>query len=208
MDVRAQSDARQALTMKPARVINVGADLGPPASGAASRASTLTARQPTCSCSWLHPGHRPRLDQSCGFTLLEVLVGIAILAMAAVVLGAAYANTLGAHAAVAQRARTGDGMDYLREVIFNEAEREKVEQGGQLALPDGGQLHWEATIEEAAVPDLFKVVIRGRIAGGTAKEAEEFEHTSMLLRPAWSDSGKREQVRSDWTKLREKEKRR
>jgi len=143
-----------------------------------------------------------------GFTLLEVLVAIAILAMAAVVLGAAYANTLGAHAAVAQRASKGDGMDYLREAVFNESERSKVEEGGQLALPDDRQLRWEATIEEAAVPDLFKVVIRGRISGGTAKEAEEFEHTSMVLRPSWSDGGKREQLRDDWTKLREREKRR
>ena len=153
----------------------------------------------TRSRSWLH--------QSCGFTLLEVLVGIAILAMAAVVLGAAYANTLGAHAAVAQRASQGNGMDYLREVIFNESERSKVEEGGQLALPDGRQLSWEAQIEEAAVPDLFKVVIRGRISGSAAKDAEEFEQTSMLLRPSWSDSGKREQLRDDWVKLREKEKR-
>ena len=49
-----------------------------------------------------------------GFTLLEVLVGIAILAMAAVVLGAAYVNTLGAHEAVARRAAAGSGMDYLQ----------------------------------------------------------------------------------------------
>ncbi len=134
-------------------------------------------------------------------------MGIAILAMAAVVLGAAYVNTLGAHAAVAQRASKGSGMDYLREVVFNEPERGKVEEGGQLALPDGRQLRWEAVIEEAAVPDLFKVVIRGQITGGTAKDAEEFEQTSMLLRPTWSDEGKREQLRGEWTKLREKEKR-
>lgn len=143
-----------------------------------------------------------------GFTLLEVLVAIAILAMAAVVLGAAYANTLGAHAAVAQRAAKGNGMDYLRELIFNEPERTKVEEGGQVALPDGRQLRWEATIEEATVPDLFKIVIRGQITGGATKDDEQFEQTSMLLRPTWSDKGKREQLRDDWTKLREKEARR
>lgn len=141
-----------------------------------------------------------------GFTLLEVLVGIAILAMAAVVLGAAYANTLGAHAAVAQRARTGDSMDYLREVIFNEPERDKVEKGGQVTLPDGRLLNWEATVEEAAVPDLFKVTVRGRFSGAASKD-DDFEHVAMVLRPTWSDSGKREQLRGDWTKLREREER-
>ncbi len=132
-----------------------------------------------------------------------MLVGIAILAMAAVVLGAAYVNTLGAHEAVARRAAAGSGMDYLREVIFNETERTKVEEGGHLALPDNRQMDWEAVIEEAPVPDLFKVVVRGRITGTGNKDAEEFEQTLMLLRPTWSDAGEREKLRVEWDKLRE-----
>ena len=132
-----------------------------------------------------------------------MLVGIAILAMAAVVLGAAYVNTLGAHEAVARRAAAGSGMDYLRDVILNETERTKVEEGGHLALPDNRQMDWEAVVEEAPVPDLFKVVVRGRITGTSTKDQEEFEQTLMLLRPTWSDAGEREKLRVEWDKLRE-----
>lgn len=147
--------------------------------------------------------HSLHASRCFGFTLLEVLVGIAILAMAAVVLGAAYVNTLNAHAAVARRANAGNGMDYLREAVLNEPERDQVEQGGQRALPEGRQLQWEATVEEAAVPDLFKVTVRGRITGAATNDDEKFEQTLMLLRPTWSDAGKREQLLADWGKQRE-----
>ena len=179
---------------------DVGPDLGPASIGAvAAQAGQAGPRSGPTSA-----GDRNRR----GFTLLEVLVGIAILAMAAVVLGAAYVNTLGAHEAVARRAAAGSGMDYLRDAILNETERTKVEEGGHLALPDNRQLNWEAVVEEAPVPDLFKVVVRGRIAGTSSKDQEEFEQTLMLLRPTWSDAGEREKLRVEWEKLRENDLRR
>lgn len=138
------------------------------------------------------------------FTLIEVLVALAILALAAIVLGAAYANTLGAHRAVAQRASGGSAMDFLRDQILNEPEREKVEKGGDLALPDDRRLRWEARIEEAPVPDLFKVTLTTRTNGGTMKAEETETETLMLLRPTWSDPQRREQLRSDWRADREK----
>ena len=138
-----------------------------------------------------------------GFTLLEVLVGLAILALAVVVLGAAYVNTLGAHATVAQRATAGVGMDYLREAVLAEADRQKVEVGGRMSLPDDRALHWEATVETAAVPDLFRVVVSGRITGGRDGGEETFEQKLMLLRPGWSEPDRREQVRAEWAHVRE-----
>lgn len=134
------------------------------------------------------------------FTLIEVLASIAILAMAAVVLGAAYVNTLNAHYAVAVRARAGHEVDYLRESILNEPERDKVEKGGNVTLPDNRRLQWDALIEEATVPDLFKVTVRGRIFGTSATADDTFEQSLMLLRPTWSDPAKREQLRTEWAK--------
>ncbi len=138
-----------------------------------------------------------------GFTLIEVLAAIFVLALAAVVLGAAYANTLGAHAAVAQRALVGSHMDFLRDAVLNEPEREKVEEGGDVPLPENRQLRWEAKIEEAPVPDLFKVTVTGRVSGARPGEAEEFTQVLMLLRPTWSDPQRREQIRSEWRAARE-----
>ncbi|MBI2514207.1 MAG: prepilin-type N-terminal cleavage/methylation domain-containing protein [Opitutae bacterium] len=148
-------------------------------------------------------GHRPPL-QSRAFTLIEVLVALAVLALAAIVLGAAYANTLEAHRAVAQRAVGGSAMDFLHDQVLNEPEREKVEKGGDVSLPDDRRLRWEAKIEEAPVPDLFKVTVTTRTSGGTMKADEESTETLMLLRPTWSDAQRREQLRSDWRAAHEK----
>ncbi|MBA3848736.1 MAG: hypothetical protein C0502_01915 [Opitutus sp.] len=132
------------------------------------------------------------------FTLIEVLVSLALLALAAVVLGAAYANTLEAHRAAAQRAAAGAPVDFLREQILNEPEREKVERGGDLALPDNRRLRWEAKLEEAPVPDLFQVTVTFRVDGDATRPAEESAQRLMLLRPTWSDPQRREQLRADW----------
>lgn len=139
------------------------------------------------------------------FTLIEVLISLAIVGIAAVVLGAAYANTLGGHAAVAERAARGTVLDHLSAVVLNEPEREKVEAGGDVTLPENRRLRWEAEIDEAAVPDLFKVVLKGRVEGGPAGQVEEFTQTLMLLRPTWSDPQQREQRRTEWRASRPEE---
>lgn len=143
--------------------------------------------------------------RSHGFTLIEVLIGIAVLGIAAVVLGAAYVNTLSAHAAVAQRATDGSFLDNLNEVVLNEPDRTKVEAGGDIPLPDNRRLRWQATIEEAPVPDLFRVVVKGEVLGDATKATEEFTQTLMLLRPTWSDPQRREQLSTDWREGRTKE---
>lgn len=148
----------------------------------------------TCS-----PARRSR-----AFTLIEVLIALAILAIAAVVLGAAYANTLHAHAAIAQRADAGNAMDFLRDQLLNETEREKIEKGGDLNLPDDRRLRWEAKLEDTLVPDLFKVTITTRVSGGTLKADEESTETLMLLRPTWSDAATRDRIRTDWRAARDK----
>jgi hypothetical protein len=53
------------------------------------------------------------------------------------------------------------------------------------------------------VPDLFRVVVSGRITGGTDANEEIFEQKLMLLRPGWTDAGRREQVRMEWMRQRE-----
>lgn len=138
-----------------------------------------------------------------GFTLIEVIAAIAILGLAAVMLGAAYTNMLGAHHAVAQRALMGSNVDFLREVVLNEPERDKVEQGGDVPLPENRQLRWEAEVEEAVVPDLFRVTVTARVSGTKPGEDEEFTQVIMLLRPTWSDPQRREQLRSEWRASRE-----
>ena len=170
-----------------------------------NRWSALTSTRSGPSCERERVGVNT-LHQTIAFTLIEVLISLAIVALAAIVLGAAYANTLGAHHAAAQRATAGHAVEFLREQVLNEPERDKVEAGGDVALPDNRRLRWEAKIEEAPVPDLFKVTLTGRIDGGASTEPEEMTHTLMLLRPTWSDPTRREQLRTEWRASREEAK--
>lgn len=131
------------------------------------------------------------------FTLLEVLVGIAILALAAVVLGAAYTNTLEAQHAVGRPDAGSEVWPYLGAVVLTETARETLERGGELELPDGRRLRWAAQIEAMPVPDLYRVGLRGRFSD----TGQEFGRRLLLLRPTWSDPIEREKLREEWNRL-------
>ncbi len=130
-------------------------------------------------------------------------MGLAILALAVVVLGAAYVNTMNAHATAAGPAEPGWNLVYLRAAVLAEPELRKVEQGGRLVLPADRILEWEATVTAAAVPDLFRVVVRGRVSGPGGDGEQTFERALMLWRPGWSEPGERERLRAAWVRVRE-----
>ncbi|MCW5548593.1 MAG: prepilin-type N-terminal cleavage/methylation domain-containing protein [Opitutaceae bacterium] len=137
------------------------------------------------------------------FTLLEVLVGIAILALAAVVLGAAYTNTLQAQHAVGRPDAGSEAWPYLSAVILTETTRETLEEGGEMELPDGRRLRWAAQIEAMPVPDLYRVSLTGR----HFDTGREFERRLMLLRPTWSAPIERDKLREEWNRLQAAEER-
>jgi general secretion pathway protein I len=130
------------------------------------------------------------------FTLIEVLISLAIFALAAVVLAAAYLNVLGSYQAVARRQQGEEEWKLVRTTVLSEPDRTKIEAGGRLALADGSSLRWTAKIEEAAVADLFAVTIRAgpEFAVGTENRARE--QKLMLLRPHWSDPVARDKLRA------------
>lgn len=115
-----------------------------------------------------------------GFTLPEVLLSLAILAVAAVAAGQAVRASLG----LLERARNVEqpplGWTIGREALLRAGSIDEAEEGGRIDLPDAGNVDWEADVEETELPDLFEVVLR--------VEAEDREKTEtlFLFRPAWS----------------------
>jgi general secretion pathway protein I len=131
------------------------------------------------------------------FTLVEVLVSLAIFAVAAVVLSAAYLNVLGAYGSARQRHQEEEDWKTLRALLVTEADREKLERGGRFALPGSRFVNWAVRIEPTEVADLFAVTIRAESAGpGSAETPPPQERKIMLLRPAWSEPGERDQLRA------------
>jgi len=142
-------------------------------------------------------GPRGRATSGRGFTLLEVLVSLAIFALAAVVLGAAYVNVLLGYDAMTKRNGREENVRMMRAALFTEPDRTKVEQGGDLGLPDGNSGHWEAKVEETTLADLFRVTLRCEIPEANQAQPWVHEQTFMLLRPTWSDPVIREKLRGE-----------
>jgi len=129
------------------------------------------------------------------FTLVEVLISLAIFALAAVVLSAAYLNIISSYSAMGGRQQAEEDWNWLRLSVLLEPDRKKVEAGGRLALTNGQQLVWTAKIEPTDVADLFRVNLRGETAQTTGPEAWQRSQMVQLLRPTWSDPAEREKLR-------------
>lgn len=126
------------------------------------------------------------------FTLVEVLVSLALFALAAVALSAAYLNVIAAYRDkdVAQDRQTAGEL--LRIAALPEPDRDALERGGTVELPDRQTTTWSARIEPTTLADLFAVELRWHIVG---RHDDEHSLRLMLHRPAWSDPGERDRLR-------------
>ena len=133
-----------------------------------------------------------------GFTLIEVLIALAIFALAAVVLASAYLNVLTAYHRVGLGRERDASLQMLRTALLSEPDRRKAEDGGSLALDERRTARWRAEIEATSVADLFRVTLIGEIpsAESTARVVSS-RQTLMLLRPSWSDPVEREKLRAE-----------
>jgi general secretion pathway protein I len=139
------------------------------------------------------------------FTLIEVLVSLAIFAVAAVSLGAAYSNVLLSRIAMKQDEQRLDDRSRCRAALLETPGFEDVEAGGEIHLPGGRTARWQGKIEATAVSDLFAVQLTAEIEANDGGEAEEFAETRMLLRPTWSIPSDRQKIRDEARQRLEKE---
>jgi general secretion pathway protein I len=136
------------------------------------------------------------------FTLLEVLVSLAVFGLFAVVLGAAYINVLNAYEIAGRSSVRDENLRFARAMLLAEPDREKAERGDDFEAADGIRLHWRAQIEPTATADLFEVTFTCETSDPKAgRTATPTTQTFMLVRPTWSQGG-------DTAKLRAKAKER
>ncbi|MEI6794475.1 MAG: prepilin-type N-terminal cleavage/methylation domain-containing protein [Verrucomicrobiota bacterium] len=141
-----------------------------------------------------------------GFTLIEVLVSLAIFALAAVSLGAAYSNVILGRIALQQDEQRLDDIARCRAALMETPGFDDVETGGEIHLPGDRTAKWKGKIEATAVSDLFAVQLTCEIqALKDGDYGDEINETRMLLRPTWSIPADRQKIRDDARQRLEKE---
>lgn len=137
--------------------------------------------------------NRPRHS---AFTLLEVLVALAIFALAAVVLGAAYVNVLNGYE-VARRATVSDPeMQFARAQLLAQADVDLAREGGEFESGDGRRVTWRAAIEPTEQADLFTVTFECEIAASATQREQKSTQVFRVLRPTWSVAADRNTLRA------------
>jgi general secretion pathway protein I len=142
------------------------------------------------------PPHRRR-----AFTLIEVLVALAIFMMMAVVLGTSYINILNAYDIAGRSVLVDDDVRFARAALLAEADRELVERGGEFDGGNGRRVAWKAVVEPTNVADLFAVTFTCEITVPSEPKPEIIEERFRLLRPTWSEPAERDKLRAE-TKTR------
>ena len=126
-----------------------------------------------------------------GFTLLEVLVALAIFTLAAVVLGSAYVNVLNGYDIAQHSNARNDDLEFARSQLLAITDIDDAEKGGEFDdSANGCHVSWHAQIDPTQTADLFTVTFTCAITvtdPSTHNHDETVTQTFMLLRPTWSD---------------------
>jgi prepilin-type N-terminal cleavage/methylation domain-containing protein len=126
-----------------------------------------------------------------GFSLIEVVIAVAIFGAAATVLTLSFTNALLARERSIRHDLLEADVRAVRMQLLLEPKLEDAEDGGRFKTLHFEEASWEATIEPTNIVDLFKVELR--IDFSNPPEDLPGEHTEILylLRPTWSESDER-----------------
>ncbi len=131
------------------------------------------------------------------FTLVEVMVALAIFAMAAIVLGASYVNVLMGYAVVNRAPHADADLYFARAALQAEADRETAEEGDEFESANGRRVRWSAVITPLNVADLFEVTFTCELTDSGETQPRVVTQTFRLLRPTWSEGEDRETLRTE-----------
>jgi general secretion pathway protein I len=148
---------------------------------------TVLAQRPRHPRSTRHGQvDRATCGRVAGFTLLEVLVALAIFALAAIVLGSAYLNILTSYDVVSRNAAVSEDVAFARQQVLTEADRTKLEKGGDFDSANGRRVHWNVDIESATMPDVYTVTFTCEIGDPGKPEPTKTVEKFTVLRPTWT----------------------
>ena len=126
-----------------------------------------------------------------GFSLIEVVIAVALFAAASVVLTSAFVNALLAREHGQNNSLRTDDVRAVRLQLLLQANRDDAEDGGDLETLHSGLATWRCSIEESQIVDLFKVLFEIKFSDPIEGTDKNYQESLYLLRPTWSESDKR-----------------
>ncbi|MDQ8187345.1 prepilin-type N-terminal cleavage/methylation domain-containing protein [Pelagicoccus sp. SDUM812002] len=140
---------------------------------------------------------RLRRSRAAGFTLLEVLVSLALFFMAVTFFSMTYLNTLMAIEGTRLNQGLEQDMAAIRRQALMIADIEELEEGGDVVTGEHGLARWSLEYEPTAVADLFLVTLSVELDPDDAENgAREATERFYLTRPSWSEPTERDELRA------------
>lgn len=132
-----------------------------------------------------------------GFSLIEVLIALAIFAAASTVLVSAFASAM-----LARERSVGNDLLHadiraVRMQLLLEPSLEAAEDGGNYPTLNHGEATWQAVIEPTEVVDLFRVELQIEFSAPPEDQTGTHSEQLYLLRPTWSEAGERSELLAD-----------
>ncbi|MBL6919996.1 MAG: type II secretion system protein [Puniceicoccaceae bacterium] len=138
-----------------------------------------------------------RSKRVAAFTLVEVLIAVAIFAMAASVLMSAFVNALLSRESAAKYDLLNADIRAVRMQLLLEPNLEDAEDGDEYETVHSGEASWEAQVVPTNVVDLFQVELSIRFSEPPVGLVADYTETLYLLRPTWSESEERSDLLQD-----------
>lgn len=122
-----------------------------------------------------------------GFSLIEVVIAIAIAGAAFIVLTETFFNILLTLGSLETQSDHQRDVRFVRSQIIQLADREEVEDGGEITTLNLGEAEWIAEVEETETVDLFRLNLDIEFENPEGQPIL-YEESLYLLRPTWGDS--------------------
>ncbi|MGF1448095.1 MAG: type II secretion system protein [Opitutales bacterium] len=127
------------------------------------------------------------------FTMVEVLFAMALFGLACVVLMESVRIGLFTLEIVRETRDYDEDYRFVLREVLNIAERDEMEDGGEIDTLGAGEAVWEAELEETNVIDLFELKLTVTFPDTRERfrftEPEAYTGTFYILRPGWMDQG-------------------
>ena len=131
------------------------------------------------------------------FSLIEVVIAVALFAAAATVLTTSFVNTVLLREKGQSDERFAADLHAVRLQLLLEPNRDDAEEGGEYPSLNHGEALWRAEVEPTDVVDLFQVRFEVEFTDPPENGRVAYAETLYLLRPTWSEGDERSQLLED-----------